>query len=460
MRSGRLLALKLGALLLAFCTVPSSATAQSRLSDHRCELIVEGRVARLYASPDGRELVELHLRSVSLEAGASVTQSVRLPAPGEVIYVVVETGNPRSSRLGITPQRIPATGDTIRAILRAGEQGKWMAEGDWFESRNTSASERDSDPIEDRFDRASALVEVLGMSCEATLVGGQLGLEVKQVATTGAAKEVGLQPGDIVIAIDGQPLTSAANLKDAVAGRPELKLTVIDVNTGRVATVTVKASPDKALKRVDSHETANTVDSGAVVGIAAALGIAVEPTRVGLRKALEVKAVQKNSPGAQAGLEAGDLIVKVGDRQVSSVSDLAATLPPLGGPLTLVVRDVRSDQEVPIEVNSAGFQEPQTADKVRREGNLDRGGPSGKLGITGELTFYEAEAAVKVVGVRPGSAADQAGITAGMILRSADGKPLLHPDDLAQIEQTAQGRVLFCIVDPASQRESTIKVQL
>ncbi len=422
--------------------------AQRGVETDRCELLIEGRVERLFASPDGTQLVEVLLRAVQLKDLDSPVVGLRIPTPGQACYVVVGTDDNSTGRLGSRSSRVPAAGDSVRAIVRVGDRGEWRGEGKWFELAS------DADSGRGRFDVTERVVDVLGMSCEATRIDGKLGLEVKRVDEASPAKEAGFQPGDIVVAIDGRPITSAADLSAASWRKTEINLTVIDINTGRAAIVKV-AGPGKPPVTSGSPSDAPTSPAeNPEVRIARALGISVEPTRAGLRRAIKVNEVDPGSPGADAGLEPGDVIVKVGGQNVASVADFSEALPNRPGMLTLVVRDVRTGNEVPIQAKVEGLRggESQPANGA--------GGMAGQLGITGELAFYNAEAAVRVVRVAPGSAADRAGVQAGMILVSADGQPLLHPDDLAKLEAKGRGRTTLRIVNPSTKREESIVISL
>ncbi len=94
------------------------------------------------------------------------------------------------------------------------------------------------------------------------------------------------------------------------------------------------------------------------VGERPRLGVALAPPRVarrlrsavGLpgRDGLLVRAVVDGSPGAAAGLERGDLLVRAGDRELASMDDLFDALDVAGDTLPLVV--VRGTEERELQV--------------------------------------------------------------------------------------------------------------
>jgi hypothetical protein len=324
----------------------------------RVELELEGGVERVFISDeqsDDTRLVQLALRSVALADARIPLRHVRVPAPGDVLFVVVGD----SSDTGRFPRaesgELPRAGDRIRAMVRDDGRGVWTAAGtNWFET-----------------------VE----------------------------------------------------------------------------------SPLRRPEREPTTDPRRETDSSPASRIARSLGISVETARAGLRGAVKVATVEPTRPGAAAGLEPGDVIVAVNRTRVANIDDFAQALPAQGGQVTLIVRDVRTGEEVPVEVRAAGARSmdndrPQTPKTPAAEGvTTDR------FGIAGELTFFNEEAAVKVVSVKPGSPASRAGIRAGWIILKANDEPVLHPDDLAKAEEAAGGRLTLRVVDPSTDRQHTIDIQ-
>jgi S1-C subfamily serine protease len=63
--------------------------------------------------------------------------------------------------------------------------------------------------------------------------------------------------------------------------------------------------------------------------------------------------VAADTPAGQAGLERGDVILKVDDRRVRSRADLAAALRNSGGFVTLTVRKGQTGQVVKLDTDLA-----------------------------------------------------------------------------------------------------------
>ena len=67
---------------------------------------------------------------------------------------------------------------------------------------------------------------------------------IRSVGPGQPAEKAGLKPGDVVVAIDGQPITLASQLKDSIAKRPEQPITITILRDG--ATETIHATPARS----------------------------------------------------------------------------------------------------------------------------------------------------------------------------------------------------------------------
>jgi S1-C subfamily serine protease len=77
-----------------------------------------------------------------------------------------------------------------------------------------------------------------------------------------------------------------------------------------------------------------------------------------------------------------------------------------------------------------------------------------------EITLNDVEVAVKVTEVAPGSPAERAGIRPGLVILAANGKQVLHPNDLAEVVRQSPATLQLSVVDPASGRKGTVTVDL
>ncbi len=152
------------------------------------------------------------------------------------------------------------------------------------------------------------------------------GALLASVVSGSPAAKAGLQPGDVIESVNGQKIASPRDLALTVAGvapGSEAKMQVL--RDGKDQEVDVKVGelpPEKTASAqgqpAEEHETHNR------------LGLALAPLTPDARDQLQVpdgqkgavvRAVQAGSPADEAGLRPGDVIVGVGNQDVSSPSE-------------------------------------------------------------------------------------------------------------------------------------------
>jgi Do/DeqQ family serine protease len=150
------------------------------------------------------------------------------------------------------------------------------------------------------------------------------GVAVAAVEPGSPAATAGLRKGDVIEAVDGQPLESAEEyrfrVRDLAIG--ETARLEVQRGGGRVA-VPVKAvdlSPDKVEQLV-----------------ARRVGLELAETRA---RVLVVRAVRRGTPAARQGLEPGDLVREVNSREVATLADFRrlASRARRGGQLVLLIQ--------------------------------------------------------------------------------------------------------------------------
>jgi len=161
------------------------------------------------------------------------------------------------------------------------------------------------------------------------VVGGE-GATIAEVQADSPASKAGLRKGDVVTGFNGRPVRGAAELR--------ARLGVVPV--GETVDLQVQRGGEKRTLQAQIGAIESAGSGGeAVQELAGA--VLQEVTRSGLpgrNRAVLVTAVKPESPAFRHGLRAGDLIVGVNARRVSSVKELTAALKSRGGVQVNVLR--------------------------------------------------------------------------------------------------------------------------
>jgi Do/DeqQ family serine protease len=176
------------------------------------------------------------------------------------------------------------------------------------------------------------------------------GVLINSVQPGSPAEKAGLRAGDVITALNGTPIDDPNALRNRIASTPpgtEVTLTV--VRDGHEQQVQARLT-----SLSESKENANGVSPGkGSEGGHPQLGISVAPLTPDLAKQLGLQAgatgvvvaeVDPAGPGAEAGIQPGDLILEVNRQPVRSPGDIKAALQKSGsGPvLMLVAREGRT----------------------------------------------------------------------------------------------------------------------
>jgi len=166
------------------------------------------------------------------------------------------------------------------------------------------------------------------------------GALVSSVEPGGPADKAGLEPGDVLLAVNGKAVDRSAELPPLVAAvKPGSKANFEVWRDGAKRTVAVTVGELKP-EQVASAKPASQAgeDTGK-------LGLALREAEGGL-------VVEKASgPAARAGIQRGDIVVAVNGKRVKSAEELRSAAAKAKGTLALLVK--RGDQSifVPIELS-------------------------------------------------------------------------------------------------------------
>jgi serine protease Do len=168
------------------------------------------------------------------------------------------------------------------------------------------------------------------------------GALVSDVVSDSPAAKAGLQSGDVILDFDGHAIKRADDLMwlvaTTVAGK-RVPMTVYRKGTSSHVEVTLQQAPE---------EPGAVAPAKAPSGHKSPLGMTVSEISPGIARELGnaqlrgvvVMSVEPESPAIEAGLERGDIIVRVGEAMVASLDDYARAVRAVvhGGMLRLLVK--------------------------------------------------------------------------------------------------------------------------
>ncbi|MFL9963911.1 DegQ family serine endoprotease [Paraburkholderia sediminicola] len=174
------------------------------------------------------------------------------------------------------------------------------------------------------------------------------GALVSSVDPSGPASKAGLQPGDVILSVNGEPVNDSADLPAQIAG----------IAPGTSATVQVWR--DKAAKELkvtigslsDAKVAANKADQP--TQLQGRLGVAVRPLTPEEKSGASVShglLVQQSGGAAEsAGIQAGDVILAVNGRPVTSVDQLKQMVAGAGNSIALLIQRDNAQIFVPVDL--------------------------------------------------------------------------------------------------------------
>jgi len=163
------------------------------------------------------------------------------------------------------------------------------------------------------------------------------GVAVPQVEPGSAAEKAGLEPNDVVVKINGKPVTSVKQLRNLVAGiAPGTKVTLTVLRNGKklqlTATLTERPSGPTA-----ARGRAPAIEQRLGLKVTALTTQLAEQLGLGGEQGVVVSGVAPGSPADEAGLRPGDLIKQVNRTPVPDVATYRRVLGGLGSKDTVLL---------------------------------------------------------------------------------------------------------------------------
>ncbi len=161
--------------------------------------------------------------------------------------------------------------------------------------------------------------------------------------------------------------------------------------------------------------------------------------------------VEPNGPAAKAGLERGDVVVELNGQPVTDPSEFRMKIAMTAPGTTVNLKVIRSGAErtfsvvlgeLPATQASAAENEGGGASQALQGLSVDNLTPD----IARQLDLPRTTHGVVITNVRPGSAADDAGLRRGDVIQEVDRKPVHSVDEFNQaVSQLGKQPVLLLI---------------
>ncbi len=170
-------------------------------------------------------------------------------------------------------------------------------------------------------------------------IPGKKGALVAELVPGQPADKAGVKPGDVVQAVNGQPVKDASELTRLVADtKPGDMMHLTILRGGKTITVDIRAGvrpSEEALKRSsqDDSDEGGTAPDGKQAERPVALGMSLGRLDDSARnryslpadvKGVVIEGVKASSDAGKKGLKPGDVIVRAGDKAASSPADVQA----------------------------------------------------------------------------------------------------------------------------------------
>jgi len=164
---------------------------------------------------------------------------------------------------------------------------------------------------------------------------------VRTIVPTGPGARGGLQQGDVIIRVNGQPVSPEQTVSFLIANTPVGSRVPIEIVRGgrhQMLTITVGERPTEEQLAKISGGDGGTQDNAPAAGPVAtqkALGLSMTPVTPELARAANlpagvhgvvITALDPNSNAAEKGLQRGDLIISVNNQLVTTPAQVVAVV--------------------------------------------------------------------------------------------------------------------------------------
>lgn len=216
------------------------------------------------------------------------------------------------------------------------------------------------------------VVEVTPDRAKALRLSDEHGVEITKVDEESPAAKAGLKAQDVVLEYNGQRIEGVEQFIRFVRETPSGRAVKLQVNRGGQAMTVSPVLESRKMRMIDIGDTHIAVPEipeipeiripdiprPPMAWRTATLGIEAEslPEQLaeyfGVREGVLVRSVSKGSPAEKAGLKAGDVIVRVGDKAVASPTEVSRAVRAADG-ASVALTLVRDRKQMSLSVTPA-----------------------------------------------------------------------------------------------------------
>jgi len=265
------------------------------------QTVTSGIVSALARSTGGVSDYEFFIQTdAAINPGNSGGALVNMA--GELIGINTAIYSRSGGSIGIG-FAVPA--NMARTILRAAERGEPLIRP-WLGASGQAVS--------------ADIAETLGLK-------RPVGVLVNALYPRGPAERAGLEVGDVVIAAGGREIDDIQGLRYRIATQPiggSLELTVFRRGRELRLAMAMAAPPEEPRRQVTDLSGRHPLAGAAVANLSPALNeeVGLDPFASGVA----ILRLVQRSAAAASGFRPGDIILRVNDREIARVADLAAAL--------------------------------------------------------------------------------------------------------------------------------------
>ena len=175
------------------------------------------------------------------------------------------------------------------------------------------------------------------------------GALVASVEPGSAAEKAGLQPGDVVLGVDGKQIGESADLPRVIGEkRPGTRIRMEVWRDGRSRDVVATLDELTADTFASAYTPSQVESLNADLGLSARVLTEQEAAQLRLRGGLVVEGV--DGPAARAGIQRGDIILALNNQAISSVAEFRNLLKSAGKRFALLIQRGESRIFVPLRL--------------------------------------------------------------------------------------------------------------